>query len=171
MQERRPTMNTSRASPFRTGDIGDRLSEPRNPPRTLAGATILQIVPALREEPDARTALNVSYMLLQAGARALMAGRDGPLVGELKAYGGEWVPLPSDTTSPFTRRRNAGVIENLLTAERIDIVHAHCAASAWSARRAAAKIAVWLVTTLPDVPPATKSAFNRTVGDLARGDR
>ena len=27
------------------------------PPRTLAGATILQIVPALREEPSARAAL------------------------------------------------------------------------------------------------------------------
>jgi glycosyltransferase involved in cell wall biosynthesis len=164
-------MNTSRASPFRTGGIGDRLSEPRNPPRTLAGATILQIVPALREEPDARTALNVAYMLLQAGARALIAGRDGPLVGELKAYGGEWVPMASDSSNLFTRRRNAREIENLLTAERIDILHVHCANSAWSARRAAAKIAVWLVTSLPDVPPATKSAFKRAVGDLARGDR
>jgi glycosyltransferase involved in cell wall biosynthesis len=166
-------MNTSRASPLspRTGEPGDRFHEPRNPPRTLAGATILQIVPALQEEPDARTALNVAYMLLQAGARSLIAGRDGPLVGELKAYGGEWVPLAADSANPFTRRRNARVIEGLLSAERIDIVHAHCAASAWSARRAAAKIAVWLVTTLPDAPPASKGAFARTVGDLARGDR
>ncbi len=38
--------------------------------RTLAGATILQIVPALREEPVARTALNVAHALLQSGARA-----------------------------------------------------------------------------------------------------
>src|SRR5262249_17757127 len=125
MQERRPTMNTSRASPFRTGD--DHLYEPRNPPRTLAGATILQILPALREGPAARTALEVSSLLLQAGARSLIAGRDGPLVSELKANGGEWVPLASDSASPLTRRRNVSVIENLLTAERIDIVHAHCA--------------------------------------------
>ncbi len=151
--------------------MSDRVHEPRNPPRTLAGATILQIVPALREEPDARTALNVAYMLLQAGARALIAGRDGPLVGELKAYGGEWVPLTADSANPITRRRNIRVIENLLGAERVDILHAQCAAGAWSARRAAAKIAVWLVTTLPDVPPASAGAFASTIGDLARGDR
>jgi len=39
-------------------------------PRSLAGATVLQIVPALREEPAARTALNVAAALRQAdGAR------------------------------------------------------------------------------------------------------
>jgi glycosyltransferase involved in cell wall biosynthesis len=81
------------------------------------------------------------------------------------------VPLTADTINPFTRRRNIKVIENLLSAERVDILHAQCAAGAWSARRAAAKIAVWLVTTLPDVPPATKGAFASTIGDLARGDR
>ena len=53
-------------------------------PRTLAGATILQIVPALREEPVARTAVNVAYALLQLGARALIAAVDGPLVDELR---------------------------------------------------------------------------------------
>src|SRR5262245_44890789 len=88
---------------------------PAEPPRTLAGATILQIVPALREEPQARTALNVAFMLLQAGGRALIAVRDGPLVGELKAYGGEWIPLTADTINPITRRRNIKVIEHLLS--------------------------------------------------------
>ena len=34
------------------------------PPRTLAGATILQIVPALREEPSARAALTVAAVLM-----------------------------------------------------------------------------------------------------------
>jgi hypothetical protein len=42
-------------------------------PRTLADATVLQIVPALREEPVARTALNVASALVQVGARALVA--------------------------------------------------------------------------------------------------
>jgi len=144
---------------------------PAEPPRTLAGATILQIVPALREEPQARTALNVAFMLLQAGGRALIAGRDGPLVGELKAYGGEWIPLAADTNNPLTLRRNVRNIESLIGAERIDIIHAQCAGGAWSARRAAAKIAVWLVTTLPDVPPASSGESRRTVGDLAQGDR
>ena len=57
-------------------------------PRTLAGATVLQIVPALRQEPVARTALDVAAALRQAGARALVAGEDGPLVAELTAANG-----------------------------------------------------------------------------------
>jgi glycosyltransferase involved in cell wall biosynthesis len=151
--------------------MSNRFDEPHNSARTLAGATILQVVPALREEPGARTALEVAHTLLQAGARALVAGREGPLVGELKAYGGEWVPLQADSANPLMRLRNARLLEDLIGAERIDIVHAHCPGAARSARRAAAKTAAWLVTTLPDVPPASSSEFIRAVGDLARGDR
>jgi len=86
------------------------------PPRTLAGATILQIVPALREEPSARAALTVAAALLQSGARALVAAED------------------------------------------------------WIASMAAAQVAVWLVTTLPDVP-ATSGVRAYWAGALARGDR
>jgi glycosyltransferase involved in cell wall biosynthesis len=150
--------------------MSDPYQEPLGHPRTLAGATILQIVPALREGPDARAALNVAFMLLQAGARALIAGREGPLVGELRAYGGEWIPMAADTANPFTRRRNVRTIENLIGTEGVDIVHAQCPSAAWSARRAAARIAVWLVTTLPDVPLTSSREFARRVGDLARGD-
>src|SRR5262245_43735398 len=57
-------------------------------PPTLVGATVLQIVPALREEPVARTALDVAAALRQAGARALVAAEEGPLVGELTAKRG-----------------------------------------------------------------------------------
>jgi hypothetical protein len=61
-------------------------------PSTLAGATILQIVPALREEPVARTALDVAAALRQAGARALVAAEEGPLVAELTASGANGFP-------------------------------------------------------------------------------
>jgi len=49
-----------------SNDYGERQLSPR----TLAGATVLQIVPALREEPVARTAVDVAHALLQYGARA-----------------------------------------------------------------------------------------------------
>jgi glycosyltransferase involved in cell wall biosynthesis len=139
-------------------------------PRTLAGATILQIVPALREEPVARTALNVAYALLQWGARAIIAADDGPLAAELKAFGGEWIPMVNATVNPFKIRRNAKVLEDLIAHDRLDIIHAQSAGGAWSAQAAAAQIAVWLVTTLPDVPPARGlRAFWASA--LARGDR
>jgi glycosyltransferase involved in cell wall biosynthesis len=139
-------------------------------PRTLAGATILQIVPALREEPVARTAVNVAHALLQFGARAMIAADEGPLVAELKSFGGEWVPLANATINPFKLRKNAQTLERLIAHERIDIIHAQSIGGAWSAQMAAAQIAVWLVTTLPDVPPVSGlRAFWASA--LARGDR
>lgn len=139
-------------------------------PRTLAGATILQIVPAMREDPVARTAVDVAYALLQAGARALIAADDGPLVAELRTFGGEWLPFANDTLNPLKLRRNARALEQMIAAERVDIVHAQSIGGAWSADRAASQIAVWLVTTLPDVP-AVSGLRGFWAGALARGDR
>jgi len=140
------------------------------PPRTLAGATILQIVPDLREGPVARTALTVAAALLQSGARALVAAEDGPLASELKAFGGEWVPLVNATANPLKLRRSARTLEQLIASERVDIVHAQSVGGAWIASMAAAQIAVWLVTTLPDVP-VTSGLRAYWAGALARGDR
>src|SRR5882724_12162110 len=91
-----------RASPAArgTGSVSNGYGDTHVSPRTLAGATILQIVPALREEPVARTAVNVAHALLQFGARAMIAANDGPLVAELKSLGDEWVPLVNATINP-----------------------------------------------------------------------
>jgi glycosyltransferase involved in cell wall biosynthesis len=150
--------------------MSDRFDEPRHPPPALTGATILQMVPALREEPNARAAVNVAQVLLQSGARALVAGREGPLVADLKARGGEWVSFMPDTVNPFTRRRNNRQLEHLIGSERIDIIHAQCLGGAAAAWQAAQSVAVWLVTTLPDAPPPP-GAFDQQIGELARGDR
>ncbi len=47
--------------------------------RALAGATILQLVPALRDDPAGHAVLDIVRMLIEAGARAMVAGRSGPL--------------------------------------------------------------------------------------------
>jgi glycosyltransferase involved in cell wall biosynthesis len=140
-------------------------------PRTLAGATILQIVPALREEPVARTAINVSHALLQWGARALIAAAGGPLVNEVTAAGGEWIPLANVTVNPFKLRSNARVIQQLIAFEHVDIVHAHSASAVWSARLAGAKTTAWLVTTLPDVPSIRRGFAGLYMRALTQGDR
>ncbi len=138
--------------------------------RTLAGATILQIVPTLREGPVARTALNVAQALLQWGARAMIAAEEGPLADELKSSGGEWIPLVNESSNLFKLRRSARVLEEFIAGERVDIVHAQSAGGAWCAHLAASQIAVWLVTTLPDVPPKSRlKAF--WASSLGRGDR
>jgi hypothetical protein len=102
---------------------------------SLAGATILQLVPALRDDPAGHAAVDIALTLLQSGARAIIAGEGGPLVGELRAFGGEWLPMAVDTFNPLRIRGNARRLANLIASERIDIVHAQSVGAAWSARR------------------------------------
>lgn len=137
-------------------------------PRTLASATVLQIVPALREEPVARAALDVASALVESGARALVAAEEGPLVAELTACGGEWVPLANATINPFKLRRGARILGRLIASEGVDIVHAQSVGGAWIAKMAAARTPVWRVTTLLDVPASGLRGY--WAGALARGD-
>ena len=102
-------------------------------PRTLAGATVLQIVPALRDTSQVRTTIGAARALVQVGARAIVAGERGELVDELKSFGGEWLPFASATVNPAKLRANADALDKFLAAERVDIVHAKNAGAAWSA--------------------------------------
>ncbi len=140
-------------------------------PRSLAGATILQLVPALRDDPAGHAAVDIALTLLQAGARAMVAGDGGPLVGELRAFGGEWLPMINDTLNPLRIRANARALTNLIAGERIDIVHAQSVGGAWSALAATHKQPVFLVTSFPDRLPGHSYFGNMVRGSLARGDR
>ena len=153
-----------------TDRVSDGFDERAAPRRTLAGATILQIVPKLDEEPAARSALNIAHVLLLAGARALVAAEGGTLVNELTTAGGEWIPMVNASTNPLRLRRNARDLEHLIGHERIDIIHAYDAGAAWSARTATSQVACWLVTSLPDVP-IYSGMRGRYAGALAQGDR
>ena len=144
---------------------------PRAHPRSLAGATILQLVPALRDDPAGHAAVDIALTLLQAGARAMVAGDGGPLVGELRAFGGEWLPMIDDTVNPLRIRTNAREIARLIAQERVDIVHAQSAGGAWSALAGTAKQPVFLVTSFPDRLPAHSYFGNVIRSSLTRGDR
>jgi glycosyltransferase involved in cell wall biosynthesis len=140
-------------------------------PRSLAGATILQILPALRDDPAGHAAIDIALTLLQSGARSIVAAEGGSLVGELRAFGGEWLPMTNDTFNPLRLRRNANQLREIIAAERIDIVHAQSAGAAWSAIAATDRMPVWLVTSFPD-RLATHSWLGTLLrGSLARGDR
>jgi len=140
-------------------------------PRSLAGATILQVVPALNDDPAGHAAVEIALTLLQAGARAIVVGDGGPLVGELRAFGGEWLPMINDTLNPLRIHSNARALANMISAERIDIVHAQSAGAAWSALSAVHKQPVFLVTSFPDRLPGHSRFGNMLRGSLARGDR
>lgn len=140
-------------------------------PRALSGATILQIVPALRGDAAGHAAMDTALLLLQGGARTIIAGDDGDLVGELRALGGEFLPLGRETFNPVQLRGNARFLRDYVLTERVDIVHAHSAASAWSALSALHELPAWLVTSFPDAI-ARDTWLRRTYqGVLARGNR
>ena len=94
-------------------------------------------MPALRDDPAGHAALDIAMTLLQAGARAIVAGDGGALVGSLRSFGGEWAPMIADTRNPLRLRANARTLRHMIQTERIDIVHAQCAGAAWSALYAA----------------------------------
>ncbi len=148
---------------------GANLNQPR--PHSLAGATILQLVPALRDDEPGRTALDSVRMLLQAGARAIVAGAGGPLAGALRSIGGEFLPMPNDTFNPLRIHGNARRLSNLIASERIDIVHAHSAGAAWSAIAATHRMPVFLVTSFPDRLPPNTWPDSLYRASLSRGDR
>ena len=110
-------------------------------------------------------------MLLQAGARAIVAGAGGPLAGALRSIGGEFLPMPNDTFNPLRIHFNARRLSNLIASERIDIVHAHSAGAAWSAIAATRRMPVFLVTSFPDRLPADFWPGSLYRASLSRGDR
>src|SRR5947207_2389130 len=89
-------------------------------PRTLAGATVMQIVPALHDELAVRETIGVAHALVHAGARAIVAGEPGALVDQLKSFGGEWLPFANATFNPARLRRNATALDRFVAAERVD---------------------------------------------------
>jgi glycosyltransferase involved in cell wall biosynthesis len=143
----------------------------RGKPRSLAGATILQLVSGLADDPAGHAAVDIAATLVEAGARAIVAGDDGPLVGSVRAYGAEFLRMPNDSFNPLRIGANARQIAGLIAGERIDIVHAQSAGSAWSALQATNKQPVFLATSFPD--QLASDFWPGTVfgGSLARGDR
>jgi len=139
--------------------------------RSLAGTAILQLVPALRDDPPGRSAVDIALAVLQSGARAIVAGDNGPLVGELRAAGGEWLPMRTDTFNPLRIQFNARRMAKLIASERVDIVHAQSAGAAWSAIAAIDRMPVFLVTSFPDRLPADFWPLTAFHASLARGNR
>ncbi len=150
---------------------GANSNRPRVKPRSLSGATILQLVPALRDDPASHAAIDIALTLLQSGARAIVAGEGGPLVGELRAFGGEWLPMANDTANPLRIHGNSGKLSQLIASERIDIIHAQCAGAAWSAIAATDRMPVFLVTSFPDRLTANSWPGTLIRRSLAHGDR
>lgn len=140
------------------------------PARGLPGATVLQIVPSLDDTDDARSAVDIAHALLRAGARAIVAGGNGPLVSELQGLGGEYLHMDVASANPLRLRAAVRAIDELIAAERIDIVHARGADAARAAAQARARTTAWLAITFADEYRAPLRADRRYMKALAAAD-
>lgn len=144
---------------------------PRALPRTLAGATVLQIVASLGDTPKARAAVNVARALVQVGARAIVAGERGELIEDLESFGGEWLPFTTVGLNPRKRRTNADALDQFVRAERVDVIHARHTAAARVAQATTQRNRFHLVTELPDLSPARLRIAAFSLSAVGRGDR
>jgi glycosyltransferase involved in cell wall biosynthesis len=140
-------------------------------PRTLAGATVLQIAPTMHQGRTAHVTLNVAHALMRAGARAIVASEGGPLADVLKGFGGEWLAYPDTTFNLFKLKRNVDRLAELMEREQIDVVHARSAGAAWSAVPALERAGARFVTELLDLPYAHMAFGRFHLRAISSGDR
>ncbi|SFL29681.1 glycosyltransferase family 4 protein [Methylorubrum salsuginis] len=139
-------------------------------PSPLAGATVLQIIPALEAGGAERTTVDVAAALTEAGARALVATEGGRLVGELQAKGGIWVPFPANTKNPLAMALNVERLARLCRREGVQILHARSRAPAWVALGAARRLKIPFVTTYHGSYSGRTSVKLLYNSVMARGD-
>ncbi len=140
-------------------------------PPLPAGAVILQVLPALNTGGVERGTLEMAAAIAKAGGVALVASAGGRLVAAVEAAGGHHITLPLTRKSPFAIWRNAALLAEIATSERVALIHARSRAPAWSAWLAGSRVASRFVTTYhgsyAENFPA-KRAYNSV---MARGER
>jgi len=109
--------------------------------------TILQVLPALVSGGVERGTLDISNALIKAGHRSVVASSGGPLVNPLRQAGARHITLPVHSKNPWIMWRNSYRLQSLITAEKIDLVHARSRAPAWSCLWAHRRKAFPFVTT------------------------
>ena len=85
---------------------------------SLAGRTILQIIPHIDAGGAERTTIDIAAALVRAGARALVASQGGRLAGELQAVGGIAIPFPAASKNPLAMLFNTRRLARLIIDER-----------------------------------------------------
>lgn len=117
---------------------------PRKSPHPL---TILQVVPRLGIGGVERGTVEIAEAIMHAGGRAIIATEGGQLAQKATRAGAEIVEMNAATKNPLNIWQNAGVLERLIRAEGIDLIHARSRAPAWSAKWAAERCRIPFVTT------------------------
>jgi len=137
---------------------------------SLAGRTILQIIPHIDAGGAERTTIDVAAALVRAGARALVASEGGRLTSELQAVGGLLIPFPAATKNPLSMLFGVRRLARIMVDERVDVVHARSRAPAWVALGACRLCPRPFVTTYHGAYSGRSALKLRYNSVMARGD-
>jgi glycosyltransferase involved in cell wall biosynthesis len=137
----------------------------------LAGAVVLQVLPALGGGGVERGTVEMAQAIAAAGGVALVASAGGRMAPQVAAGGGRNIRLPLDTRNPVAIWRNAARLEAVIRAEGVRIVHARSRAPAWSAYLAARRAGVPFVTTYHGAYSEDFPGKRRYNAVMARGER
>ncbi len=118
---------------------------PRSP--DIAYPAVLQVLPALGGGGVERGTVEIAAAIARAGGRPLVASAGGMLSAAVERAGARNFLMPLATKNPRRIWANAGLLERLIRAENVDIVHARSRAPAWSAAIAARRTGARFVTT------------------------
>lgn len=109
---------------------------------------MLQVLPALDTGGVERSTADLAVGLAELGFRAVVCSAGGRLERRLAGAGVAHHELPLASRGPAAILANALRLARLLRAEGARLVHAHSRGPAWSARLAAGRAGVPLVTTV-----------------------
>jgi glycosyltransferase involved in cell wall biosynthesis len=132
---------------------------------------ILQVLPRLDTGGAERVVIETAEALTASGHKTLIACDEGPLMQPAMRAGAEILLLPLASKSPFTVRRNASRLAKIIRDEKIDLVHAHSRAPAWSAMWAARRTDTPFVTTYHGTYNENAPLKRRYNAVMASGDR
>ena len=136
----------------------------------LSGKTILQVIPDLSAGGAERTTVEMAEAITQAGGRAIVVSEGGRLEPALATVGGTLVAMKVGSKNPLIIRKNTRLIEDLIQAESVSLIHARSRAPAWSAYVAAKKTGTPFVTTYHGAYSGTTGLKKRYNSVMARGD-
>lgn len=117
---------------------------PENP---LKPITVLQIIPSLGAGGAERAVLDVAAALVRFGNRALVMSAGGAMVAALQQSGAAHYLRQVDSKNPLVMWNNAQNLIAFIKEHKVDVVHAHSRAPAWSAFMAARATGIPFVTT------------------------
>jgi glycosyltransferase involved in cell wall biosynthesis len=89
----------------------------------------------------------------------------------LQGVGGEWIALAATTHNPLTARSNVRVLEEFVSTQRVDIIHARGVNAALNAAAVTGRTGSWLVSSYAGIVGARSwqdKAYGRVLAKSAR---